>query len=287
MKRYLDESRGLPAQDVWIDIESLKSWMAERLGYPTQKPEALLERILRASSNEGDLVLDPFCGCGTTVQVAQKLNRRWIGIDITHLAIGLIKGRLADSFGPQIRDTYKVIGEPTDLAGARQLALDDRFGFENWALGLVYARKTQQRKGADRGIDGRKYFHDDRSGNSRQMLLSVKSGNVDVTMIRDLRGSMEREQAEFGIFITLVPPTKPMLREAADAGLYVSPLGGSFPRIQIFTIEGLLQGAAIQFKELYEVTHKRAPRSRAEPASNMQLNLTHEANADEDADYTD
>jgi DNA modification methylase len=273
-KRYLDEMEGVPLQDIWTDIPPIGPQAQERLGYPTQKPEALLERILRTSSNEGDMVLDPFCGCGTTVQVAQKLNRRWIGIDITHLAVGLIKGRLASSFGPAIRDTYAVFGEPKDLEGAKQLALDDRFGFENWALGLVYARKTEQRKGADRGIDGRKYFRDDGTDNTRQMLLSVKSGAVDVTMIRDLRGSMEREKAEFGIFITLAPPTKPMLREAADAGVYRSPLGGSFPRIQILTIDELLKGAAIDFKELYDVTYKRAPKNRPEPAVNLKLGLS-------------
>ncbi|HZL50876.1 MAG TPA: DNA methyltransferase [Terracidiphilus sp.] len=271
--RYLDEMKGTAIGDTWVDIPAINSQAKERLRYPTQKPEALLERILKASSNEGDVVLDPFCGCGTTVQVAQKLNRRWIGIDITHLAIGLIKTRLRDSNGAEIRKTYQVVGEPTDLGGARQLALDDRFGFENWALGLVYARKTEQRKGADRGIDGRKLFHDDRSGETRQMILSVKSGNVDVTMIRDLRGSMEREKAEFGIFITLMPPSKPMVREAAEAGLYSSPLGGASARIQIFTIEELLNGAAIHFKELYDVTHKRAPRSRQAAETNLTLPL--------------
>ena len=136
------------------------------LGYGTQKPEALLERILKASSSEGDLVLDPFCGCGTTVQVAQRLNRRWIGIDITHLAIGLIKKRLSDAFGPEIKSTYDVIGEPTDLAGAGQLAAEDKYQFQWWALGQVGARPAEQKKGADRGIDGRLYFHDDESGQS-------------------------------------------------------------------------------------------------------------------------
>ncbi len=154
VKRYLDESRGMPAQDVWTDIEALKSWMKERLGYPTQKPEALLERIVRASSNEGDVVLDPFCGCGTTVQVAQKLHRRWVGIDITHLAIGLIKNRLVTTFGEDIKKTYDVVGEPTDLEGARQLAEENKFQFQAWALGLVEARVADSdRRGADRGIE--------------------------------------------------------------------------------------------------------------------------------------
>lgn len=273
-KRYLDEMSGVSLQDVWTDIPPIGAQAKERLGYPTQKPEALLERILRASSNEGDVVLDPFCGCGTTVQVAQRLNRRWIGIDITHLAISLIKKRLADSYGVEVRKTYSVIGEPKDLQSAKQLALDDRFGFENWALGMVYARKSEQKKGADRGVDGRKLFHDDRSNETRQMLLSVKSGHVDVTMIRDLRGAMEREKAEFGIFITLEPPSKPMIKEAVEAGFYKSPLGGNYPRIQIFTIQELFDGATIDYKELTDRTLRTAPRHRPAPATNLSLNLS-------------
>ncbi|MHB1957832.1 MAG: DNA-methyltransferase [Acidobacteriaceae bacterium] len=137
---YADESLGERLQNIWEDIPPISSQAQERLGYPTQKPEALLERILKASSNEGDLVLDPFCGCGTTVQVAQRLNRRWIGIDITHLAIGLIKKRLSDAFGEEIRATYEVIGEPTDVAGAAAQAEQDKYQFQWRALGLVGAR---------------------------------------------------------------------------------------------------------------------------------------------------
>ena len=192
------------------------------LGYGTQKPEALLERILKASSSEGDLVLDPFCGCGTTVQVAQRLNRRWIGIDITHLAIGLIKKRLSDAFGPEIKSTYDVIGEPTDLAGAGQLAAEDKYQFQWWALGQVGARPAEQKKGADRGIDGRLYFHDDESGQSKQIIFSVKAGGVSVPQVRDLIGVLTREKAEIGVFLCFEEPTKPMLREAAEAGFYRS-----------------------------------------------------------------
>jgi DNA modification methylase len=272
-KRYLDEMPGVPVQSLWDDLPPLNNRAKESLGYPTQKPEALLDRILRASSNEGDLVLDPFCGCGTTVQVAERLKRRWIGIDITHLAISLIKKRLADSYGIENRNTYKVFGEPRDLQSARQLAQDDRFGFENWALGMVYARKSEQKKGADSGVDGRKLFHDDRSNETRQMLLSVKSGHVDVTMIRDLRGAMEREKAEFGIFITLEPPSKPMIKEAVEAGFYKSPLGGNYPRIQILTIQQLFDGATIDYKELTDRTLRTAPRHRPAAETNLSLNL--------------
>jgi hypothetical protein len=176
LKRFLDTTSGVLLGNVWTDILPINSQAQERLGYPTQKPEALLERILKASSNEGDLVLDPFCGCGTTVQAAQRLNRRWIGIDITHLAIGLIKQRLSDSYGPEVKQTYEVIGEPTDYAGAAALAAEDKYQFQWWALGQVGARPVDQRKGADRGIDGRLYFHDDESGQSKQIIFSVKAG---------------------------------------------------------------------------------------------------------------
>jgi DNA modification methylase len=242
MKRYFDESKGMPAQDTWTDIQSLKSWMAERLGYPTQKPEALLERILKASSKEGDVILDPFCGCGTTVQVAQRLHRRWVGIDITHLAIGLIKTRLDDAFGPEIRDTYEVIGEPTDVPGAAQLAEENKYQFQYWALGLCGARPTETvKKGADRGIDGRMYFHDDRSGVSKQIVFSVKGGrNIGVAEVRDLIGVLQREQAEIGVSIWFQEPTKPMVREATEAGFYNSPAGGEYPRVQLLTIKDLL-----------------------------------------------
>ncbi len=210
------------AEDILDGHTPINSQAQERLGYPTQKPEALLERILKASSNEGDLVLDPFCGCGTTVQVAQRLNRRWIGIDITHLAIGLIKKRLSDAFGPEIKSTYEVIGEPTDYEGAAALAAEDKYQFQWWALGQVGARPAEQKKGADRGIDGRLYFHDDDSGQSKQIVFSVKAGGVSVPQVRDLVGVLDREKAEIGVFLCFEEPTKPMLNEAAEAGFYKS-----------------------------------------------------------------
>jgi len=276
-KRYLDEMEGVPLQDVWTDIGPIGAQAAERLGYPTQKPEALLERILKASSNEGAVVLDPFCGCGTTIQVAQRLNRRWIGIDITHLAIGLIKKRLSDGFAdiiPPIQSTYDVIGEPTDLAGAARLAQEDKYQFQWWALGLVGARPTEQKKGADRGIDGRLYFHDDESGKSRQILFSVKAGGVSVPQVRDLRGVIERDKAEIGIFLCFEQPTKPMLKEAADAGFYKSSDGTGYPRIQILTIQQILNGQQPQYPlHRRDATFKKAPRSRPEAPTNYSLPL--------------
>ncbi len=280
LKRYLDEMPGTPIGNVWEDIFPINSQAQERLGYPTQKPEALLERILKASSNEGDVVLDPFCGCGTTVQVAQKLNRRWIGIDITHLAIGLIKTRLDDTFGPQVRTTYEVIGEPTDVAGAEQLALENKWQFQYWALGLVGARPVEGiKKGADRGIDGRLYFHDDNSGKSKQVIFSVKGGqNISVAEVRDLVGVINREKAEIGAYVSFTEPTKPMQKEAAEAGFYTSSDGTKYPRLQLLTIKGLLDGTERLERPLHvrDITFKKAPRSRPDAATNLTLNLLDE-----------
>ena len=274
-KRYHDVDRGVVVQDVITDIDPLSPHAKERLGYPTQKPEALLERIIQSSSNAGDLILDPFCGCGTTVQVAQRLNRRWIGIDITHLAIGLIKKRLLDAFGPEIKTTYDVIGEPTDYAGAAQLAAENKFQFQAWALGLCNARVAESsKKGADRGIDGRLYFHDDESGKSKQIIFSVKGGGVTVSQVRDLVGVLDREKAQIGVFLCFEEPTKPMLREAAEAGLYKSADGTTYARMQILTIEQILKGAQPEYPlHRRDATFKKAPRSRPQAATNMTLPL--------------
>jgi hypothetical protein len=271
--QFADEMPGVALQDDWGDIN--RAGGEEDLGYPTQKPEALLERIIGSSSSEGDLVLDPFCGCGTTVQVAQRLNRRWIGIDITHLAIGLIKKRLSDAFGPEIKSTYDVIGEPTDYNGAAALAAEDKYQFQWWALGQVGARPADQKKGADRGIDGRLYFHDDDSGKSKQIVFSVKAGHVTVPQVRDLRGVLEREKAEIGIFISFEEPTRPMLKEAAEAGFYKSgPLDELvYPRIQILTIQQILDGKQPEYPARRDATFKKAPRSRPAVAENLTLPL--------------
>ncbi|MDP3065076.1 MAG: DNA methyltransferase [Chloroflexota bacterium] len=239
LKVYLDEMPGTPAQSLWDDIEPVKG--SERLGYDTQKPLALLERIIKASSNEGNVVLDPFCGCGTAVVAAQKLNRRWIGIDITHLAITVMKQRLADSFPGLV---YEVVGEPTDLEGARTLARQrDRYQFQWWALSLVSAqpRAPERKKGADAGVDGVISFVDEQGGKARRVVVQVKSGHVGVKDIRDLKGVIGAE--DLGLFITLEPPTEPMRVEAASAGFHRSPLWQrDFPKVQIFTIEELLAG---------------------------------------------
>ena len=264
IKRYLDENEGVPLQALWDDIPPINSQSQERLGYPTQKPVALLERIIQASSNEGDVVLDPFCGCGTTVAAAQKLDRRWIGIDITQLAISLIRYRLGDSFGEDCR--FEVIGEPTSLPDATVLAEQDPYQFQWWTLGLVKARPADEKKGADRGIDGRKYFHDEgRGGKTKQIIFSVKAGHVTVSHIRDLVGVIHREKAQIGAFLSLEPPTSPMRREAASAGFYESPWG-KHPRIQLLTIEDLLGGKTVDYPQTADVTFKKAPRVRSNPS---------------------
>jgi DNA modification methylase len=259
--RYLDEMPGVPLQDLWTDIHAINSQAQERLGYPTQKPEALLERIIKSSSNEGDIVLDPFCGCGTTVNVAERLHRRWIGIDITHLAISLIKTRLHDTFKSELAD-YEVIGEPKDLASAEALALQDRYQFQWWAVGLVEGRPAQdKKKGKDTGIDGNLYFFDDQSSKAKRIIIQVKSGNVKSGDIRDLKGVLEREKAELGAFISLKPATRDMTKEAVSAGFYESPHYGKFPKLQILTIEELLTGAKLQFPQTgASGTFKRAER---------------------------
>lgn len=271
------DKRGKLPEDWWSDIATIGYKHSEILGYPTQKPEALLERIIKASSNEGDLVLDPFCGCGTTIAVAQKLKRRWIGIDITHLAVALMKHRLEDMFGEKIRKAYKVVGEPVSLPDAKTLAESDPYQFQWWALGLVGARPVEQKKGADKGIDGRLYFHDEADNSkakTKQIIISVKAGHVSVPHIRDLRGVIEREKAQIGVLISMEKPTRPMRTEAASAGFYKSPWQEKpYPRLQILTIEELLNGKRIDCPPLGQVsiTFKKAARVRGKKAETAPL----------------
>jgi site-specific DNA-methyltransferase (adenine-specific) len=275
LKLYLDEMPGTPCDDMWTDIPPINSQAAERLGYPTQKPEALLERIISASSNEGDVVLDPFCGCGTTIAAAQKLGRQWLGIDVTHLAITLMKQRLADHFGESIE--YTVVGEPTSLHDAEALALQDRHQFEVWALGLVHARPFEAKKGADRGIDGRIRFNQAATGYDwTEAIISVKSGNVHSNIVSELRGVVEREKAALGVLITLHEPTKNMVREAVDAGFYAPPYDETkkFPKLQILTIKDLLEGKRIECTPLHHSagTFKQAPKA-GKASGQMQMGV--------------
>jgi len=268
-KRYLDEMPGVPIQDLWLDIPPALG--AQDLGYPTQKPLALLERIIQASSSPGDWVLDPFCGCGTAVAAAQKLGRRWIGIDITHLSISLQKYRLESMF-PNL--TVRVVGEPEDLGAARKLAQDDRYQFQWWALSLVRAKPVggaagvrQGKKGSDKGVDGVITFMDDRSGKAKRVLVQVKSGHVKSGDVRDLIGALQNEDAALGVFISLEAPTREMEAAAHAAGFYDSPgWGKKYPRLQLLTIEDLLKGKTVNMPPTAQ-TFKQAP--RADKAAEM------------------
>jgi site-specific DNA-methyltransferase (adenine-specific) len=265
-KRFLDEQEGVPISSVWTDIPAVNAVAQERLGYPTQKPVALLERILSASSNPGDVVLDPFCGCGTTVHAAQKLDRQWIGIDITHLSISLIEKRLKDAF-PGIK--FDVHGTPKDLEGARDLSNRDKYQFQWWAVSLVDAVPFGgKKKGADGGIDGHIFF---RSGakTTEKAIVSVKGGGVGVTNIRELIAVVDRERAKIGVYISLEPHTEPMKKEAAGAGLYDGPTG-KVPKIQLFTIEELFAGKKTQIP-LMERGFKAAAREERDDQSELDI----------------
>ena len=274
-KSYLKDYRGKPLGSLWADIPNVTGGK-ERLGYPTQKPEALLERIIRASSNEGDVVLDPFCGCGTAIAAAHKLGRNWIGIDITHLSIALQKYRLQDMFELVSGADYAVIGEPATVDAARELARDSanegRYQFEWWALSLLRAKPAGGsagsrvgKKGADQGIDGIiNFFDEDAQGKKKPqtVVVQVKSGKVNAGQIRDLKGTVKREGAAIGVFITLEKPTQAMTREALAAGWYESRTwGAKYRRLQILTIGDLFDGVGVEMPPQHG-THQRASRWR-------------------------
>jgi DNA modification methylase len=258
-KRYLDEMEGVPLQNDWRDLRPVTG--KEKLGYPTQKPVALLERIISASSNPGDVVLDPFCGCGTTVHAAQKLGRQWIGIDVTHLAISLIERRLRDAFGKDAE--FTTYGVPKDLAAAKDLATRDKHEFEKWAITLIPDAQPFRggKKGADTGIDGIVYL---RTGKTQtdKAIVEVKGGGVSVDQIHKLKSVIEREKAMVGLFVTLQPPTKPMIAEAAAAG-FVETDHGRIARIQILTIDGILNFRETPRLPVIDTTaFKKAPKEK-------------------------
>jgi len=248
--------------NVWTDIAPINSRAAERLGYPTQKPEALLERIIAASSNDGDVVLDPFCGCGTATAAAQRVGRRWIGIDVTYLAIALIRRRLRDAYGEGIDESYEVIGEPASVEDARVLAAADPYQFQWLALDQVHARGVERKKGADKGVDGRIYFHEGDSGDVKQIIISVKAGHTGRAHVHELRGVVDREEAVIGVLISMQETTRPMREEAATAGFYTSPWG-KHPRLQLLTVEDMLGGKGIDCQPLRHVsqTFRKAPKT--------------------------
>jgi DNA modification methylase len=271
-KTYLDEMPGVAIGDVWTDIRGMINLGKEMLGYPTQKPEALLDRIIQAHTRPGDLVLDPFCGCGTTVAAAHRLNRQWLGIDIAQAAVQVIRQRFRDHFAIDL--PAEVTGEPTSVADARELARTEPYQFQWWALGLVDARPIEQRKGADKGIDGRRYFTDPHTGQTEQIIFSVKAGHTTVAHVRDLRGVIDRERAAMGALICMGEPTKAMRVEAASAGDILT-AWGRYPRLQIRCVAELRSGNKLDAPNPLDVTYKQAPRSvpkvaATQPAFNLE-----------------
>ena len=270
-KYYLDEGK-IP-EDWWTDINSIQASSAERLGYPTQKPEALLRRIIKASSNEGDTILDAYCGCGTTITIAQELKRNWIGIDITYQSISLILKRLEDSFDRHVLDSIELNGIPEDFNSAIALAhkKDDktRKEFEKWAV-LTYSNNRaiiHEKKGADTGIDGIAYMLDKNDKNEnelKQVLFSVKSDKTPhVSYIRDFHGTIEREKAAIGYFITLYPPTKDMILECKKIGLYKNKLmENEYPKIEIITVEDILAGKRISIPTSHQIDVVKSAKSK-------------------------
>ena len=263
LKNYLDERLGPPVQDTWTDIGMIGGTSPERLGYPTQKPQALLERIISASSSPGDTVLDPFCGCGTTVHAAQALGRRWIGIDVTPIAISLIRTRLTDAF--QGRAEFAIRGLPVDLDGARMMFAEDdstKKRFEMWAVGQIDAYpQGSGRKGADGGVDG---FFRFGPGRAHKALVSVKGGKVSVPAVRELDAVVTRDKAAIGVLLTLEPPTRPMLDHAAQAGTFAVEGFAPVPRIQIVTIRDTFErgAAAVAAPLRHSDDFKPAPRQK-------------------------
>jgi len=279
LKRYLDEQEGTPVDDTWIDILPIQSQSSESLGYPTQKPFTLLERIIKASSNEGDIILDAYCGCGTTIAVAEKLNRSWIGIDITYQSISLILKRLEDSFGQNSIENIQLNGIPKDMESAVALAnkSDDRTRkeFEKWAV-LTYSNNRaviNAKKGADKGIDAVAYFQGEKD-TTEKIIFQVKSGKVKSGDIRDLQGTMTLQQAAIGIFITLQPPTKDMIQTAKIAGIYQSRFMSQLvDKIQIVTIQEILEEKKrIDIRLMFEVL-KSAEKQRETQGTQISLEL--------------
>jgi site-specific DNA-methyltransferase (adenine-specific) len=265
------DDKGDPVGSFWGDIPPLNSQARERLGYPTQKPVALLDRIIQASSKPGDVILDPFCGCGTSLESAQKNGRRWIGIDVAHYAMTLIEGRLKAKY-PTV--DYSVHGRPTDLAGARELARRDKYQFQWWAAWKLGSQTYREdKKGADRGIDGNIYFHNGPYGVGR-IVASVKGGeHVGVQMVRDLRGVIEREEAEMGVMVTLANPTAPMLSEAAAAGFVRKSAHGRLPRLQVVSVADLLAGQMPKLPPLPQPERKQTTARRKVHADQLEMIL--------------
>jgi DNA modification methylase len=274
-KRYLDQSKGISLQDIWDDIQMLRGFgtSEERLGYPTQKPLALMERIIQASSNPGDLVADFFCGCGTTIAAAQKLNRRWLGSDISHLAVKLISKRLSDTYGPEIRNTYEIFGFPKDIASAHELATNPdkgRFKFEEWVVevmmdGVLNATRTQT------GFDG--YFTFDLQGKKELVMIEVKSGGATLTQLNHFIQTVIEKKGDVGVFVCFAAEvTSGMTQSAKRQGYYHEELFGStYDKIQILTVEDLINHKTVNIPRSLKTTFKTAKRELGENNNQKKL----------------
>jgi adenine specific DNA methylase Mod len=249
-KQYLSQSSGkTQIDDVWTDINSLNPVAKERIGFPTQKPTSLLKRIIEASTDKGDLVLDPFCGCGSTIEAAHETGRKWIGIDITHLAIEVIGKRLT-KLGLKEEKDYVIDSRfaPPTLPDIEMLARKDKHTFQGWALQQAGIEAFQLKPGPDRGIDARKVFFDPPGSNERrEIIVSVKGGQLPATCVRDLIGTVHRERAHIGVLITLNPPTRNMVRDAAEAPAYRGGDRRIYSGIQILTVKDLLDGHTLEY----------------------------------------
>jgi len=250
VKQYLDETEGVKVSNVWEDIFPINSQAAERLGYPTQKPLALMERIIAASSNDGDVILDPFCGCGTTIDAAIKLKRRWIGIDVTYIAVDLIEKRLLHTYEGAISGTYEVLGIPRDMGGAHALFEHSPFDFERWAVSRINAQPNEKQVG-DKGIDGVARFPTDATGAFGRILVSVKGGKtIGPQFVRDLLGTVQTQKAQMGVLITMAEPTRGILDALNHAGTYELPVNNQrFPKVQVITVAELLHGKRPQMPQ--------------------------------------
>ena len=238
--------KGKHPEDWWV-MQPIMPSSKERTGYPTQKPLVLYERIIKASSNKGDLVLDPFCGCGTTLMAAEKQERQWIGIDLTYLATGAVKMQI-EKFFPNLRDIITVPGTPEDVDTALALARSDPAGFEEWCITHVLKFKSNAKKVADGGIDGSYTFPIGRVKGRQaygKMVAQVKGGNWTLSQVRDFRTAMQNVKADLGIFVVTRRPTRGMLDEVRRAGTYQIDAGGftiSIPCLQIYEIHDYFRG---------------------------------------------
>lgn len=249
VRRYIEEamSYGRPVDDVW-DIDKVNNSAKEGVNYPTQKPLALLERIVAAASDEGDTVLDPFCGCGTAIDAAQSLNRKWIGIDITQLAIDVVRDRLQKRYGPEIEEEYALARDPVSVQDALSLAREDKYDFQWWVLDRLGALEAHRKKGADKGVDGRLNFNDDPNAPNKKVVIQVKGGKVGPREVRELRGVLERDKATIAVLVTIKEPTHQMRIEALEAGAYFSKeWERDFDRLQILTVGDIIEDKQIDY----------------------------------------